>query len=150
MNNQYLLNKNNTFNKQTNLDKSKLNGYQFKPGNKLTYGIAVNKMTVIKNNFIEKILKKKIEKRLELYLRFVVSLVDNDEDTTPTDLRSALTDLTRYKDIVKYKYQKYLDQKYMTLLLKKIELLENELKSKIFYYNEPTIEEEQIENKRSR
>ena len=38
----------------------------------------------------------------------------------------------------------------MTQLLKKIELLENELKSKIFYYNEPTIEEEQIENKRSR
>lgn len=107
-------------------------GFKFKPKNHISYsGVTVSKMVMINPSFIEKVLKRKIEKRLELYLRFIVSILNSDDDTDPTDLRAALNDLTRYKTIVKNKYLDYLDQKYALLLMKKMELLENELKSRI-------------------
>ena len=78
------------------------------------------------------------------------SIIDSDDnDTDITDLRAALNDLTRYKEIVKHKYQHYLDEKYSKLLLQKIELLEQELKNKVIYYQEPE-EKEMEEHKRRR
>lgn len=135
---QYRLKNNNEYDKIVYLDILKLNGFRFKPSNKIKYdGIVVTKMTIIKYSFVEKVLKRKIKKRLEVYLRFIISIVDDSDDTDITDLRAALNDLTRYKETIRYKYQKYLDQKYLALLLKKIELLEHELKTKIYYYREP-------------
>lgn len=134
-----LLVKNQTFNKARNLDLENLDGFHFKPMNRIGYdGVKVKKMVMINSKFVEKVLKRKIKKRLELYLRFIISIIDSDDnDTDITDLRAALNDLTRYKETIRYKYQKYLDKKYLSLLLKKIELLEHELKTKIYYYKEP-------------
>lgn len=134
--NKYSIIKDIVFTNISYIDMKKLNGFKFKPSNKVCYdGITVNKMTVVNSIFVEKILKRKIKKRLEVYLRFIISLVENNEETDPTDLRSALNDLSKYKDIIRYKYQMYLDQKYTMLLLKKIELLEKELKEKIYKSN---------------
>ena len=41
-----------------------------------------------------------------------------------------MNDLSRYRDVIEYKYQKYLDEKYIALLLQKIAILEYELKQK--------------------
>ena len=146
-----LLVKNQTFNKARNLDLENLDGFHFKPMNRIGYdGVKVKKMVMINSKFVEKVLKRKIQKRLELYLRFIISIIDSDDnDTDITDLRAALNDLTRYKEIVKHKYQHYLDEKYAKLLLQKIELLEQELKNKIIYYQEPE-EKEMEEHKRRR
>ncbi len=130
------------------IDYSKLDGYKFKPKNKIKYnGIKVNSIVVVKKSFIEKLLKKKVKRKLNYYLEYIISLIDND-DEDGSGLKEALTDLERYKSIVEYKYKKYLNQKYITLLLKKIKLLENELKTKILIYeNEEVLVEE---NKKSR
>ena len=139
----------------TEIDLNKLNGFRFKPGNRIDYfGIKVDKFLMVNSDFIEKVLKRKIKKRLELYLRFIISIIDSEEGSVDgSQLRAALSDLDRYRDIIKYKYQKYLDEKYLTLLLKKMDLLEQELKTKIYYYKEPakTFDEEyDLENNRSR
>lgn len=132
----YTIIKHDEYTNITFLNIKKLKGFKFKPMNKVSYdGITVNKMTIINNTFVEKVLKRKIKKRLEVYLRFIISLVDSDEDCDPTDLRSALNDLSRYKESIKNKYQFYLEQKYITLLLKKIDLLEKELKNKLLENN---------------
>ena len=57
--------------------------------------------------------------------------MDGDDDDSA--FRIALNDLTRYREIVESKYRKYMDDKYISLLLKKIDLLEHEMKSKIIY-----------------
>ena len=59
----------------------------------------------------------------------------DDEESDPTNLRNALNDLTRYKSIVRNNYSKYLEQKYIKLLLNKINIIESELKSRILYYD---------------
>lgn len=105
----------------------KINGYKFKPKNKCNYkGIRLNSMIIIKPSFIEKVLKRKIKTKLEFYLNYIINLIDEDDD----DTRIALDQLERFKETVEYKYRKYLDDKYINLLHKKISLIEHEIKLK--------------------
>lgn len=128
-------------------------GFNITPKNKLKYdGIKVNKLIIIKQSFIEKLLKKKIKKKLELYLQFVIDIIDNDtEEDDGVVLREALNDLSRYRDILRYKYNKHLEAEYVDIMSKKIELLEYELKLKVMNLGEKEqIFEEEINNKRGR
>ena len=125
-------------------------GFKFNPKNSNEYiGINVNKMVVINNSFIEKVLKKKVKRKLDLYLQFIVNILD-DEDSDPTSLRTVLDDVERYKQLIINKYRLYLDEKYINLLLKKIELLSNEIKMKLMYINEPIEKEEELEYEQRR
>lgn len=106
-----------------------IEGYKVNPKNSFPYkGIAVESMFLIKPSFIEKIVKKKIKRKLEFYLNYLIELTDSDDDTSA---RKALDELTRYKEAIDYKYRKFLDDKYLNLLNKKISLLEREMKMKI-------------------
>lgn len=132
------------------LKDGKINGFEFAPKYTNEYiGMEVNKMVVISPSFIEKVLKKKIKRKLDLYLQFIVSVID-DEDTDPSNLRYVLDDLERYRRTIINKYQHYLDEKYINLLLKKIEVLNNELKTKLIYMRKPIEKEEEKENNRTR
>lgn len=146
-----LLVKNSRFSKFKDLDFDKLNGFSFKPRNKVEYGgILVSKCVMFNPSYTETILKKKIKNRLEIYLRFIISILETDDDDTDiTNLRAALNDLTRYQSIVRNKYLIHLDKRYAEILLKKIELLEQELKRKIINY-QPREMEYQEEHRRSR
>ena len=143
-----LLVKNNKFQKIKKINLKKLKGFSFKPKNKsLKNGVKVNKLVIINPSFTETILKKKIKNRLELYLRFIISLLDEDDDSDITDLRAALNDLTRYRQIIEKKYLLYLDKKYGEMLLRKIDMLEEELKKKIVNF-QPKEKEEEIRRSR--
>lgn len=146
----YLLNKDSKTKKLIVLDYTKLKGFEFNPKNSSDYiGLNVNKMVVIKPSFVEKVLKKKVKRKLDLYLQFIVSILD-DEDTDPTNLRIVLDDVERYRRTIINKYQLYLDEKYVNLLLKKIDLLSHEIKMKLIYAREPIQKEEENERMRGR
>ena len=122
------------YNDQTfKIDNGKMNGFRITPKNEISYdGVVVNSLLLMKPSFIEKILKKKNKRKLEFYLQYMISLTEND-DENPSTIREALNDLTRYRDVIEYKYRKYLDDKYVDILLKKVNLLERELKTKLIY-----------------
>ena len=103
-------------------------GFKITPKNNIEYPIEVNSMMIMKPSFIEKILKKKIKRKLNLYLNYIIEESGDDDSC-----REALNNINRYKDIVEYKYRKYLDDKYINLLLKKINLLEKKIKSNLIY-----------------
>lgn len=107
-------------------------GFNITPKNQMQYdGVVVNRLVIIKHTFIEKLLKKKIKKKLELYLQYIIEILDDDNDEADgSTLNEILNELSRYKDILKYKYQKYLGEEYVLLMTQKIELLEYELKLK--------------------
>lgn len=130
------------------IDSKKDKGYKFVPKNEIKYnGIKVDKMVVINSSFVERVLKKKIKKRLNSYLEYVVSLTDDDtDDTDGSKIQMAINDLERYKSIIKKKYREYLEPRYIELLLKKIDLIEYELKVKSYVY-EYDLEEEYEEEK---
>ncbi len=108
-------------------------GFNITPKNQMQYdGVIVNRLIIIKPTFIEKLLKRKIKKKLELYLQYIIDILDDDDDDSDNStLNELLNELSRYKDILKYKYQKYLGEEYVLLMTQKIELLEYELKLKV-------------------
>ena len=128
------------------IDYNKIAGFSFKPKNNVKYnGVVVNKLVVMKPSFVEKVLRRKTKKRLEMFLQFIIKLLDNEETSSdPSMVRAALNELTRYKQLVKNKYRLYLEERYASLLIKKIEILEQELKSKLIRleWKQETIEKE--------
>lgn len=136
----YVINKEKYNGKIVYLDNDKFNGFLFRPKNNVSYkGIEVNKMVIISPNFIETVLKRKIKRKLDLYLQYIINLMDEADEDSSTSIRFALNDLEKYKSIIKNNYQKYLDQKYIELLMKKIALIEHELKVKEYYINQYTM-----------
>ena len=144
----YFIHKKNDNKKIIYIDYDKIGGFNFQPQNNVKYdGIKVNKMVVVKPSMIEKILKRKIKRKLDLYLKLMIKYIEEDDGTNDGVLREALNDLTRYKEIIAYKYRKYLDTKYLNALFKKIAILEYELNSRISLYEEY---EEELTSRRHR
>lgn len=124
-------------------DYTSFKGVDFLPKNNVRYdGVRVNKIVIINHAMIKKILKKKIKRKLDLYLKLIIKFIDTENGEDGEALREALNDLTRYKSIVQYKYKKYLDEKYLKILLKKISVLEYEINSKLMYISEYILEDE--------
>ncbi len=110
-------------------------GFNVTPKNQLQYdGIIVSKLIIIKDSLIQKVLRRKIQKKFELYLNYIVDLLEDDSDSAPSGLNEILGELSRYKDVLRYRYQKYLGDKYVELMNKKIDVLEYELKLKAMDY----------------
>jgi hypothetical protein len=126
--------KENSYNgKETNLNKKKIDGFEIKPKNNLNNeSLKVNSMTIVNQTYIEKILRRKTKRKLDYFLKYIISLIESsDEDNNPDTLSLALDDLEHYKSIVEYKYRKFLDEKYVNLLLQKISMLEHEIQVKL-------------------
>ena len=133
-NNNYVLVKEQFTNDVVYIDYKKKKGFKFTPLNKIKYdGIVVNKMIVIKPNFIEKVLKKKIKRQLDTYLQYIVNILDNNDDEDGSKLNIVLDQIDRYKKVVMNRYRDYLEEKYIELLLKKLGVLEKEVKLKQLY-----------------
>ncbi len=142
---QYLISKEKYNGEIVYLNCEDLKGYKINPKNNYSYdGIKVNEMIIIKPSLIEKIIKRKVKNKLDYYLKLIIDNLDgNDSDD---DTRIALDDLQRYKKIINDKYSIYLDEKYMALLNKKINVFERELKNNLLYQNlvddEKTVDED--------
>ena len=130
-------------------DYNKLKGFNFNPKNNIKYdGIIVNKMVIIKPSMIEKVLKRKIKRKLDLYLKLIIKFIESNDESDDESLREALNDLTRYKSIISHKYKKYLDDRYLNILLKKIAILEYELNSKLMVLENQYYEEKETHRRR--
>lgn len=126
------------------IDYNKLKGFQVKPKRNIEQGIQINKMVLINKSFIKKIIEKKNKIKLEHYLKYIISLIENEEEDG-TSLKIALNDLEKYKRTIINTYRLYLESKYIELLLKKIEVYEHELRKKIVFH-EMYSQEKELEN----
>ena len=97
----YYINKKNPNKEIIYLDYDKLKGFDFSPKNMSNHdGIVVNKMVIIKPSMIEKVLKRKIRKKLDLYLKLIINFIESEDSDNGESIREALNDLTRYKNII--------------------------------------------------
>ena len=92
-------------------------------------GVEVSRLVLIEPVLIENVLKRKIKHKLDTYLAYLFSVIDDDDD--PENLDLVIDDVTRYKNIIINKYAKFLDKKYIKQLLKKVGAVELELKNKL-------------------
>lgn len=109
-----------------------MSGFKIRPRNKVKYeGIQVSRMVLVEPKLIENVLKRKIKIKLNAYLNYLISTLDDDDD----DAAFVLEDTLRYKSIIMNKYSKYLDPKYIRELLFRVRFVEEELKNKIYEDN---------------
>ncbi len=135
----YIVDKKNTEIIHGYIDCDNIKGFGIKPQNKIPYeGIEVGHLTLVEPELIEKVLKRKTKRKLNAYLNFLLTVID-DDDTDGDALELVIEDTDRYKSIIINKYAKFLDKKYINTLIKKVNLVEKELKNKLkelYYQNE--------------
>ena len=113
------------------IDYNRLHGFKIKPGNHIPYeGVEVSRLVLVEPSLIENVLKRKTKHKLNTYLAFLFTVID-DDDEDPDALELVIDDVARYKSIIMNKYSKFLDKKYIKQLLKKVGMVELELKNKL-------------------
>ncbi len=86
--------------------------------------ISVTKMILIEPSFIKKVIKTKVEKKLKIFIERMHEL-DEDDDSTSAQL--LIFDIEKYKKYLIDHYIGYVGLDYGDLIIKKIQLLLNEL-----------------------
>ena len=132
------------------LDINKLNGYTVNPKIKEENAIKVDKIMFVDDNFSEKIIRKKIDSKIE-YLLYKLKLIDN-EDGSSGSVNKSLMDAEKLRMQLINKYVKYLGHTYYSLTLKKIELIIDELNYKLYMneFKKENYYENEKEGKRGR
>jgi hypothetical protein len=134
------------------LELDKLEGYKVNPKIKEEDAIEVNKIVFVDKDFSERIIRKKIDSKIE-YLLYKLKLYEEDGTDTGSIKRS-LMEAEKLRIQLINKYIKYLGHTYMGLTLKKIELIIDELNYKLymneFYKEQQVYYTEEKEGKRGR
>ena len=100
-------------------------GYSFSP--KKEYK-RVKKITVLDADMVSGILEDKIVKAYNRLLKIVYDLIVAGDETTSGDVLVAYTELDLIRNILLYKYNKYLKKEFVEKYMKKLYILELELK----------------------
>lgn len=127
------------------IDYNKLDGFKIRPQNKVPYeGVEVSRLILVEPELIQRVLKRKTKRKLNIYLQFLMSTLEEDSDDDE-QLSLVIDDIQRYKNIIINKYAKFLDKKYITNLLKNVNYIEKGLIDKL---NELVKEEKQTHRTR--
>lgn len=114
------------------IDYERIKGYDLTPKTNIEDAIRVNKIIMVNPSLSEKLIRKKIEIKIR-YL--VAKLEEFDSDPSGGDeggIRDTLMDAERLKLTLLNNYKKYLGNTYGSLSLKKIQIIINELRTKLY------------------
>ncbi|MGM9882248.1 MAG: hypothetical protein ACI31S_05335 [Bacilli bacterium] len=117
------------------LEFDKKNGYKVKPKVKKKGAIEVNKIVFVSPMLTEKLIKKKIDHKISSLLAGL-NQEDDDGGDNGIKVRDNLMEAERLKLNIINNYGKYLGGNYTNLTLKKVELIINSYRSKLFTLRE--------------
>ncbi len=111
----------------TYMEYEKLKGLKMKPKKSASFEdmISVNEVIVINPSLIEKLIDKKCSRTFSKIIR-MMSIVSDDEDDD-SGYMLILDEIERFKNLIVNKYKSYMEEKEYNILLKKLELLEQEV-----------------------
>lgn len=119
----------------TYFEYDKVEGYDLNPRNvKIKDAIDVNKMIVINPSMIEKLASKKINIKFNKLIKMLMYVMspDNDDESGET-YREALNEITKLRLEITSKYKNKLKDEDEKLYLKKLSILEEELRKRLYY-----------------
>lgn len=115
--------------------KPNLNGLEIHPQNQANRKnqIQVEKMTLISDVMIERMMEKKINRRFTLLLKKLNEcvLIDNDTDAA-RGIRQVMDETEKFKAQLRGRYQEYVNEQFIHLTMKKMEILEQEISLRIY------------------
>lgn len=106
----------------------KLHGYTVKPNPKLKFKDAINvkEMILINPSLIEKMVDRKVKKRFDYLIKLLAYICDESSSDEAIDI--ALDEASKFRNELNNQYREYINEEKRNLLLKKITILEDELK----------------------
>ncbi len=112
----------------------KLDGYKVKPKVKDKGAIGVDKIVFVDDEFSEKIIRKKIDKKIDALLEHLKLLEEDDDGNDGNDgnIKKSLMDAEKLRVQIINNYVKYLGHTYYSLTLKKLEIIIEQLKYKLY------------------
>ena len=113
------------------LEYDKLDGYNITPKSNIYDAISVNKIVFVNSSLSEKIIKKKIDIKIRHFLK-ILETIDEDDGNNEDGVRQSLMDAERLKLNILNTYRKYLGNTYQSLTLKKIQVIINQLRIKLY------------------
>lgn len=112
-----------------------MNGYQVSPKVHNENQVKVNKIIFVKPEFSEKIIRKKIDKRIE-YLLKMLKMIEEGSDTSPDTIERTLMESEKLRMQIINNYVKYLGNTYQSLTMEKIKLINDRLRYHLYYLKE--------------
>ena len=107
-----------------------LDGYKFRPKNNGNY-INVSEVTIVNHMMIDKILTMKFERTFKRLVAMAMRILNtNDEDTSDDEAQIVLDEAQLVREILVNRYEKFLSHEKEQLFLKKLRVIENELRMK--------------------
>lgn len=112
------------------LEYDKLDGYKINPKAQKKDELEVNKIIFVNPELSEKIIRKKIDKKI---LELLQAIKDIDESGSDEGaIKQSLIDAEKLRLQIINNYVKYLGHTYESLTMKKIQLIINELRYRLF------------------
>lgn len=118
----------------TYFEYDKMEGYDLSPkkGVKIEDAINVNKIVIINPSLAEKVAKKKMDLKFKKLLQLLNIIFESDDDTG-TAYREGLNEVSKLRNELLNKYRKHLKEEESDFMEKKLDILEQELKIRLFY-----------------
>lgn len=127
----YYLNKDKKTGEILFLEYDKIEGYNIKPKKDIENGIKVNKIVFVNPSLSEKLIRKKIEIKINYFLKMLEG-TDDDTEGGIDALKNTLMQAEKLRIMIINNYVKYLGNTYKSLTLKKLQIIIEELKMKLF------------------
>lgn len=118
----------------TYFEYDKMEGYDLAPkkGVKIQDAINVNKVVIINPSLAQKVAKKKLDLKFRKLLQLLNIIFESDDDTG-TAYREGLNEISKIRLELNNKYRKHLEEEEATLMEKKLDILEDEIKVRLYY-----------------
>ena len=123
-----------------------LDGYTFRPKPSKGNYIKVNEVKIVDRVMIEKILSMKFDKAFKQLVAFALRVI-NDEDADDDIAMMVLDEVELVRQILLERYHKYINKEKEQLFLKKLRIIENEIRVKQLKIKQKAIYLEQQEEK---
>ena len=136
--NNYFISKDNKSGEIVYLEYDK-EGYKVTPKRKKEDAIEVNKIVFVSPKLTEKLIKKKIDHKLDklLYELNLINIDDEDNDSGNSEkIRDMLKEAEKFRLSIRNNYKKYLGNSYITLTLKKMQIIIDGYKAKLYTIKE--------------
>lgn len=128
----------------TYMEYEKLKGFNVKPKHNASFEdmINVEEMVIINPSLIEKLVNKKCKRTFEKILTMLSVIYEEDDGADDAPFMLALDEIERFKNLIINKYKDYIEEKEYKLLLKKLEILKNEVEQRRKFILDKQIEYE--------
>lgn len=123
-----------------------LDGYTFKPKPGNGNYIKVNEVKIVDKVMIEKILSMKFDRAFKQLVALALRVI-NDEDADDDTAMIVLDEVELVRQILLERYHKFISQEKEKLFLKKLRIIENEIRVKQIKIKQKAVYLEQQEEK---